>query len=234
MFYINKEQLQSIVDKEYKLSSFTSFYNSLDKFLSILTQSDCFNIEFENLFQSVCKKCQRRAVKNHLLLISIDGSISIGKSTLIKKIAPNLKPQLECIILNEPLSIWQCIYHQESGLNILEMFYKAIDNRQTNQSIKNIDFLNIINMIKNKSVDSIKQDHDMPYYFQSLVIFSRWLVLVYSKSNVFLSERSVYSDRYLLLKFYLKNINTCFLKVEFFMKQIANISHRFKAIIIKM
>jgi hypothetical protein len=174
MFFINKDQLQKVIKNDYNLYSFESFYNSHNQFLIILTKSECFGIEFDTLFENICNKCHKREVKNHVALVSVDGCIGVGKSTLIKLLKPNLEQ--ECVFLDEPLSIWQSIYYyQDSGLNILEMFYQSIAN------------------------DSTKPDqsvNDMPYYFQSLVIFSRWLVLVYSKnSDIFLSERSVFSDR---------------------------------------
>jgi hypothetical protein len=213
MFYINKEQLQKVIVNDYNLYSFDSFYNSLDQFLIILTQSDCFFSEFDNLFINICQKCNKLVLRNHVVLISVDGCISIGKSTFIKLLKPNLHP--ECAYVDEPLSIWQCIYHRDSGLNILEMFYQSVavqrnffKNNSTIKSTLNaenetIDFKNVSlnNFKKYNSINGSNKLYDMPYYFQSLVIFSRWLVVVYSKnSNIFLSERSVFSDRYFFIK----------------------------------
>ena len=59
-----------------------------------------------------------------VLLISIEGNIGAGKSTIINQlIKENLDPQI--IILQEPVDMWESVKHE--GETMLQKFYNDQD-----------------------------------------------------------------------------------------------------------
>jgi deoxyadenosine/deoxycytidine kinase len=59
------------------------------------------------------------------LIISIEGNIGSGKSTIIEHLEKNLGVNREnVILLKEPLGVWESIKDPVSGENILEKFYQ--------------------------------------------------------------------------------------------------------------
>jgi hypothetical protein len=189
MFIIDKTKLKKIIENNFEVLSFESFFNSLQRFLLILNDTTLLCVEFDILFNDICKKCNRSVAYNRILVFSIDGCIGAGKTTFIQELIEqkNLNNieikninnendissnENEISFLDEPLAIWQCIYHNDyEGLNLIEIFYESL----TSPCDRNSKF---------------------PFYFQTIVIFSRWLILAYTKSNIFITERSVFSDRF--------------------------------------
>ncbi len=55
------------------------------------------------------------------IIISIDGNIGSGKSTLVKLLQNNLDSTVT--IIEEPVKLWQSIQNK-SNENILDLFYK--------------------------------------------------------------------------------------------------------------
>jgi deoxyadenosine/deoxycytidine kinase len=59
------------------------------------------------------------------IIISIEGNIGSGKSTIIENLEKNLAGiHKDIVLLKEPLSVWESIKDPVSGENILEKFYK--------------------------------------------------------------------------------------------------------------
>ena len=58
------------------------------------------------------------------VLISIEGNIGAGKSTILENLEKHLDPSLagKILFLKEPLDIWEQ-FHDEDGKNILQKFY---------------------------------------------------------------------------------------------------------------
>ena len=171
---INFDKLKNVV-ADYNLKDDMLFIRNLDLFVCILNTHIThaknnvseFEIAIENLFFKICSDLNRMPENNKILLFSIEGCIGVGKTTFISQIKTVFNQNI--CFLDEPLSIWQCLYCD--GKNLIDNFY--------------------ISLAKNEY--SI-----FHFYFQSVVIFSRWLLLAFSQnqSDMFLSERSVYSDRY--------------------------------------
>jgi hypothetical protein len=178
MFIIDKESLKKSLESTFNIKSFENFHDILNEYLSLLSQYDDVDLvknKFAKLFNEICDKFNQKDINNRHLLFSVEGGVGIGKSLVLESIRERLNPNI--VFLDEPLSIWQSIYYQNDtckaydGLNLIELFYKFL--------LPNSIF---------------------PFYFQSVVIFTRWLILIFTSnktnSNIFLSERSVFSDRF--------------------------------------
>tara|TARA_B110000879_G_scaffold98406_1_gene133851 strand:- start:425 stop:1156 length:732 start_codon:yes stop_codon:yes gene_type:complete len=57
------------------------------------------------------------------ILISIEGNIGAGKSTIIDNLKQHMKGNTDVIFLKEPVDIWESIQEKETGDNILQKFY---------------------------------------------------------------------------------------------------------------
>ena len=169
MFYIDEVNLKKILLENYQINEYELFIDFLKRFLNILIDKENFKTDIENLYSTICNGFKKTCMNNKIGLLSIEGCVGIGKSLLcssLKKIIPD-----DIYILDEPLSIWQNIYNSIKSHNILELFYIAIGSTAESK---------------------------MPFYFQSLVIFTRWMVLTFKSLDYdyFISERSVFSDRF--------------------------------------
>ena len=58
------------------------------------------------------------------LILSIEGNIGAGKTTLIRKLQEKYKHRKDILFLEEPLAIWETFQDPEDGSNILEKFYE--------------------------------------------------------------------------------------------------------------
>ena len=56
-------------------------------------------------------------------IVSIEGNIGAGKTTLIRKLQEKYKHRTDIIFLEEPLAIWETFQDPEDGSSILEKFY---------------------------------------------------------------------------------------------------------------
>ena len=70
------------------------------------------------------------------IIISIDGNIGSGKSTLVKILQKKLSSNV--VVVEEPVNLWQSIQNQSSE-NILDLFYK--DNNRWAYTFQNMAFI---------------------------------------------------------------------------------------------
>ena len=107
------------------------------------------------------------------IIVTIDGNIGSGKSTIIEKlieIHENNKQKIKICFLKEPVDIWSGIKN-ENGNNILELFYK--NKGKYSFSFQMVAYISRLVSIKEK----LKEDYD-----------------------IIVCERSVYTDRNVFAK----------------------------------
>ncbi len=101
------------------------------------------------------------------IIISLDGNIGAGKSTLLAKIRESI-PEMN--VIPEPVDTWTSLKMGGSGKNLLELFYE--DKKRWAYTFQNCAILT--------RLQNIEQAIAHPDV----------------KSNIFLTERSVLTDRY--------------------------------------
>ena len=62
-----------------------------------------------------------------VVVVSIDGNIGAGKTTLFRELQSRFSNRKNFIFLDEPVSTWQTIC-DENGVSLLELFYKDSDS----------------------------------------------------------------------------------------------------------
>jgi deoxyadenosine/deoxycytidine kinase len=102
------------------------------------------------------------------IIISIEGNIGSGKSTMLKHIQEHFK---EWNIVDEPVDSWLSM-KDENGVSLLELFYT--DKKRWSYTFQNSAFItrytNMMNAIQESKTNN--------------------------KSNIFITERCVLTDRY--------------------------------------
>tara|TARA_B100000902_G_C27319999_1_gene923740 strand:- start:3328 stop:4113 length:786 start_codon:yes stop_codon:yes gene_type:complete len=114
---------------------------------------------------------------NEPTLISIDGNIGSGKSTLIEFLKKKCKDNTNITFLEEPVSQW-INTTDNNNKNVLEMFYE--DKNRWSYIFQNFAFITratiLLKAIKKNSTN------------------------IFSKKNIIISERSVETDKYVFAK----------------------------------
>ena len=104
-------------------------------------------------------------------IISIDGNIGSGKSTLIERLKQKLEGNTNYIFLSEPIDIWNSI-KDEDGHTILEKFY--IDQNKYSFSFQIMAYISRLSIIRN--------------------------VVKKNPTAIIITERSLYTDKFIFAK----------------------------------
>ena len=108
-----------------------------------------------------------------VLLISVEGNIAAGKSTLVKKLSDKLSSELDYpfVLLQEPVDIWETIKDKD-GETIIEKFYK--DQEKYAFSFQMMAYISRLQILK----DTIRTH----------------------PNSIIICERSIWSDRNIFAK----------------------------------
>lgn len=145
---------------------FITLRDQINEFIPILNNDNISENEIESFFKSFCSNLK---IFLKVPLLYIEGNIGAGKSTFLD-FFNTFQNHFE--IVEEPLFIWTSIVHPQKSHSLAE-FYKAIPN----------------------------DDGWFILKFELLALFTRLLMLCYKVNNssnarLFISERSIYTDRY--------------------------------------
>ena len=110
-------------------------------------------------------------------IISIEGNIGSGKSTLVAKLSESLKEHTDICFLQEPVDIWNTI-KDENGMTILEKFYSETEKHAF--EFQMMAYISRLSILKN-AVKSGRYKY---------IITER---CVYTDSNVF--EQMLHDDK---------------------------------------
>jgi deoxyadenosine/deoxycytidine kinase len=108
-------------------------------------------------------------------VVSIDGNIGSGKSTLMANLREHYKDNVDVVFLKEPVDEWAEI-KDENGITILEKFYE--DSEKYAFSFQMMAYISRLKVLKDV-VKNIKQT---------------------SKKTILISERSLYTDKMVFAK----------------------------------
>ncbi len=113
------------------------------------------------------------------LIISIDGNIGSGKSTILKHLKERLSENKNYVFVDEPVKEWSKIEHD--GITILEKFYG--NTEKYSFSFQMMAYITRLNMLKN----AVKEN----------------------PNAIIITERCLYTDKYVFAKMLYdqKNIN---------------------------
>jgi deoxyadenosine/deoxycytidine kinase len=107
-------------------------------------------------------------------LVSIDGNIGSGKSTLMANLREHYKEDINVVFLKEPVDEWAKI-KDENGVTILEKFYE--DSEKYAFSFQMMAYISRLQVLK----DAVKNINS-------------------SKKTILISERSLYTDKMVFAK----------------------------------
>ena len=112
------------------------------------------------------------------IILSIDGNIGSGKSTVVKNVKANFSNfcsennhNFKICFLEEPVEIWESIIDTESKENIIEKFYK--DNEKYSFAFQMMAYISRLSLLKK----AINENYD-----------------------IIITERSIYTDRNVFAK----------------------------------
>jgi deoxyadenosine/deoxycytidine kinase len=118
--------------------------------------------------------------KKSPIIVSIDGNIGSGKSTIVKYLKSNLKEYIKkesgsefnICILEEPVNIWNEIVDKKDGKNIIEKYYE--DQEKYSFAFQMMAYISRLSQIK-EAID--KNCYD-----------------------IIITERSIFTDKYIFAK----------------------------------
>jgi deoxyadenosine/deoxycytidine kinase len=105
------------------------------------------------------------------IIVSIDGNIGAGKTTLFNELKRKFVNKEKFVFLDEPVSVWQSITDEE-GRNLLELFYE--DSKSWSFSLQIAAFISRLAVFK-QALDK-------------------------NPNSILVSERSLNTDRYIFAK----------------------------------
>jgi len=131
------------------------------------------------------------------IIISIDGNIGSGKSTLMKILKDNFK---DYVFVDEPVNKWLAAKDDEDR-NLLTNFYE--DTNRWSYTFQNYAFITRTKNLMD-AVDKIKPKTFMNYFD---IFLNR---IIYGKKLVIFTERSILTDRHVFAEMLhdSKNINS--------------------------
>ena len=121
-------------------------------------------------------------------IISIEGNIGSGKSTLVSNLREKFKYNKEFYFLDEPVNIWNTV-KDENGITILEKFYNETDKYAFQfQMMAYISRLSILReAIKNKNTKYIITERSI---YTDANVFAKML---YDDKKITLIEYTIYT-----------------------------------------
>ena len=128
--------------------------------------------------------------KNIPILISIEGNIGTGKSTLIERYkleySKYIKPEVKICFISEPIDIWNSV-SDENGVNILEKFY---DNQHKYAfSFQMMAYISRLSVLKK----ALKQNYDIIIMERSLFTdYAVFAKMLYDDKIIELIEYTIY------------------------------------------
>ena len=136
---------------------------------------------------------------SNIQIISIEGNIGSGKSTLLENLRLHFQDCKNIVFLKEPVDEWAKI-KDENGVTMLEKFYK--DQKKYSFSFQMMAYISRLTILK-QTVEKIQQDS---------------ISLNLDKPFIIISERSLYTDRYVFAQMLHDTGNLEFIQLQIYLK----------------
>lgn len=117
-------------------------------------------------------------LSKNITIVSIEGNIGSGKSTLFKQLKEYYKENKNVIFLKEPVDEWSTI-KDENGITILEKFYA--DQHSYSFAFQIMAYISRLKILKNAITDAQKNSND-------------------DDNLVIITERSLHTDKMVFAK----------------------------------
>lgn len=121
------------------------------------------------------------------IIISIEGNIGSGKSTILNFLKDNFKDNQKIIFLDEPLNEWNNI-KDENNVTILEKFYK--DQKKYSFAFQMMAYISRLSLLK----DTIEKNKDSIIITERCLNTDRYIFakMLYDKGNLESVEYQIY------------------------------------------
>ena len=137
------------------LSSLINLYTKKDT-QQYTYLKDCVDYDIDNLSYKYISL--NGIKKKNPIIVSIDGNIGSGKSTIVRYLKSNFKEyirmetgiELNICILEEPVDIWNQIVDKKDGKNIIEKYYE--DQEKYSFAFQMMAYISRLSQIK-KAID---------------------------------------------------------------------------------
>lgn len=148
------------------------------------------------------------------IIISFDGNIGSGKSSIVKYFQTNFKnyceknyKKLNICFLEEPVNIWESIVDIDSGKNIIEKFYE--NNEKFSFQFQMMAYISRLSLIK----EALEKNYDIIITERSIYtdknIFAKMLFLDKKMSSI---EWQIYNLWFDEFAYIVQNIKTVYIR----------------------
>tara|TARA_X000000368_G_scaffold365490_1_gene311740 strand:+ start:5874 stop:6584 length:711 start_codon:yes stop_codon:yes gene_type:complete len=126
------------------------------------------------------------SINKQPIIISVDGNIGSGKSSIIKYLQNNFEKfcndntsqNYKICFLQEPVAIWESIIDKNDGENIIQKFYN--DNHKYAFAFQMMAYISRLKLLK----DALSQDYDFIITERSILTDKNVFVTMLYKQNI--------------------------------------------------
>jgi deoxyadenosine/deoxycytidine kinase len=140
-------------------------------------------------------------MNSHIKIISIEGNIGSGKSTLVNKLKKEYSDNTKIVFLDEPVSEWENI-KDENGDNMIKKYYS--DQKRYAYSFQMMAFITRLKQLQ-EVIEKYSQNNHNNQYSQNEEI-------------IIITERSIFTDREIFANLLFEKNDIEFIEYQIYVK----------------